>query len=299
MKFCILFLSGFTTLAFGGCLPITGDRILGRDLALANPQFAALPASLTIGFAPSPGMKRIFASGELARIAKANGIAMADPEETCFEIPMRKITVEEATSAMRRSLPAGADLNIVELSATEVPVGEVEFPPAGLEPAAPATPGLQMWRGSLRFTSTRKTPVWARVAITQKMDAVLTGRDLPPNMPIEAGALHVATWSGPLVRDRVAVRVEDVIGRVPKRGLKAGSLIPLAMLDVAPAVRRGESIRVEVNSGPAHLFFEAIAEKEARDGDLVDLRNPSTGKIFRARLEGSKAVVVIAGGSRL
>ena len=42
------------------------------------------------------------------------------------------------------------------------------------------------------------------------------------------------------------------------------------------------------------LRFQAIAENTARDGDMVELRNPANGKTFKARLgSGPKVLVVI------
>src|ERR1700733_11048018 len=119
----IIILSG---LASAACLPITGNRILGRDLALADPQFSALPATLTVGFAPSPGTKRIYSAAELQRLARANGIASTEPVALCFQLPMRQIGEEDAAAAMRRVLPDGASLKIVELPKIDVPAGELE-----------------------------------------------------------------------------------------------------------------------------------------------------------------------------
>ena len=56
---------------------------------------------------------------------------------------------------------------------------------------------------------------------------------------------------------------------------------------------------VEVRSGPAHFRLEAIAESSARNGDMVELRNPSNGT-FKARLDaGPKAVLVIVAGQNI
>jgi flagella basal body P-ring formation protein FlgA len=118
-------------------------------------------------------------------------------------------------------------------------------------------------------------------------------RDLPQNAAIDAAALRIEVRTGRVQRGRVALRMEDVAGRIPKRLVKAGAPIPLDVLNEAPAVRRGDAVRVEVRSGPTRLLFDAIADREAKNGDMVELRNPSNGKIFRARLEGSKAVIVI------
>ncbi|HEY3823193.1 MAG TPA: flagellar basal body P-ring formation chaperone FlgA [Bryobacteraceae bacterium] len=289
--------------AFGGCTPVTGNRILGHDLALADSHFAALPASLTIGFAPAPGTKRIYTAPELQRIARANGISSAGSnniDDICFEIPLRHLMEEDVVAAIRRSLPAQAALSIVEVPKFDVPAGVLEFPPDSLEPPIAASHGIQLWRGHVTYAETRQASVWARVRITETLTAVVAARDLPADTPIDPRSLRIETRTGPLEKDRPATRIEDVQGRIPKRALQAGSIIPLGILTDAPAVRRGDPVPVEVRSGPASLRLEAIAESSARNGDMIELRNPSNGKTFKARLDaGPKALLVIAAGQHL
>jgi flagella basal body P-ring formation protein FlgA len=283
-----------------GCIPVTGNRILGRDLAFADPSFSALPASLTIGFAPTPGTRRIYTTLELQRLARANGIGVASPEEVCFDIPMVHLAEEDANTAMRRSLPAGAALKIVELANVDVPKGLLEFPIEGLEPPIASNRGVQLWRGHVKYAETRQASVWARVEVTVTFTAVVAGRDLPADTPIKPGSLRIETRTGRVEREKSAARIEEVQGRIPRRAVPAGSVIPIAILADAPDVRRGDPIAVDVWSGSAHLRFEAVAENAARDGDIVELRNPASGKTFRVRLDpGAKALVVLVDGQRL
>jgi flagella basal body P-ring formation protein FlgA len=287
-------------IALGGCIPITGNRILGRDLAGADPRFSALPATLTVGYAPAPGTKRVFTPLELQRLAKANRIPAGDYGDICFELPMRHLTEEDATTAMRRSLPPEAVLKIVELESLDIPAGTLEFPIETLEPTPVANHGVQVWRGHVRYAETRLLAVSARVELTVKFMAVVAGKDLPADAPIDAGSLRVETMTGMLQREKLATRIEDVQGRLPKRALKVGSAIPIAVLVEAPAVRKGDSVTVEVQSGLAHLRFQAIADSPARDGEMVELRNPANGKTFKARLgPGAKGFVVITAGQQL
>jgi flagella basal body P-ring formation protein FlgA len=297
---CLLLSMVCSGMAFAGCIPITGNRILGRDLAGADPRFSALPATLTVGYAPAPGTKRVFTPLELQRLAKANRIPAADYNDICFELPMRRLTEEDATAAMRRSLPAEAVLKIVELESLDIPVGTLEFPLEALEPTAIATHGVQLWRGHVKYAETRLLAVSARVEVTVKFTAVVAGKDLAANAPIDAGSLRIETLTGMVQREKLATRIEDVQGRLPKRALKAGSAIAIAILVEPPAVRKGDPVTVEVQSGLARLRFQAIADSAARDGDVVELRNPANGKTFKARLgPGAKALVVIAAGQQL
>jgi flagella basal body P-ring formation protein FlgA len=296
----LLLLGVGSGIVLAGCYPVTGNRILGRDLALADPQFSALPATLTIGFAPAPGTRRVYTTPELQRLARANGILITFPGDVCFEIPTLHLTTEDATTAMRRSLPPEAALKIVELQSLEIPEGLIEFPVETLEPPATATQGVQLWRGHVKYAESRQVSLWARVEVTVKFTAVIANKDLPPDTPINAGSLRMETRTGPLEREKPATRIEEVQGRMLKRAVRAGSVIPLAVLAEAPAVRKGDTVTVEVQSGPARLRFQAIAESAARDGDMVELRNPTSGKTFRARLDpGARALIVITAGQRL
>jgi flagella basal body P-ring formation protein FlgA len=287
-------------LASAGCLPVSGGRILGRDLALADARFAALPATLTVGFPPAPGAQRIYTAADLQRLARANGIQAAGFSNVCFELPMRRFAEADAVAAMRQTLPAEAELKIVELAAVDVPAGTVEFPIEGIEPPTPSGHGVQLWRGYVKYAETRRVPVWARVEVTVRVTAVVAGKDLPQGATIQAASLRMETRTTPFDRVNPATRIEDVAGRMPKRSLQAGSIVPLNVLAEAPTVRRGDAVPVIVESGMAWLRFEAIAESAARDGDIVELRNPANGKTFKARLDaGPKALIVIQGARPL
>lgn len=286
-------------LVFAGCLPVSGNRILGSDLAAADARFAALPATLTVGFAPAPGAKRIYSSAELRQIARANGMTVGDYAGICFALVMRKLTAEDVSAAMRRSLPVGAVLKVVEIPNVEVPAGTIEFPIAGLEPPSPLAAGSQVWHGHATYAETRQQPIWARVELTVTETAVVATRVLPANKTISAASLRTETRTGPLVRVKPATRIEDVVGRMPRRSIEAGSAIPLSVLAPSPTVRRGDPVEVEIQSGLARVRFEAVAENAAREGDMIELRNPANGKTFRARLDaGPKALVVITQGPR-
>jgi len=279
----------------GDCFPLAGDRILGRDLALANPAFAALPANLTVSYAPAPGQKRVFAQAELIRIARANRIELSTAAEVCFALPLREMQAAEVLAAMRVALPPEAELTIIELSRGSIPLGALEFPTTGMEPAVQ---GVRMWRGSVRYGQTLRMPVWARVDLRYRVEAVVASTDLRPSIPIAGRVLKIEMVDAPVDRlQQVARRVEEVAGRIPKRTIAAGSAIPLALLDAAPAVRRGDAVKVEVRSGPATIQIDAVAEAPARNGDLVELRNPTSGKKFFARLESDSRAVIVIGGA--
>jgi flagella basal body P-ring formation protein FlgA len=200
---------------------------------------------------------------------------------------------------MRQSLPKDAALRVVEIGRAAIPSGRIEFPLSGLEFSAAGNGATQLWRGFVQYTDTKRIAVWARVEIAMKYTTVIARRDLPADSPIEPDALRVETRAGPLKQTPAAASVDAVAGRVLQRSVRTGDEIPLSLLSEAPVVRRGDSVRVEVQSGMAVLRFDAISQSAARSGEMVELRNPLSGKIFRARITGAsktgglRAVIVV------
>jgi flagella basal body P-ring formation protein FlgA len=270
------------------CLPVSGSRILGRDLALADPRYSALPATLVAAFTAEPGKIRTLAAADLQRLAKANGLSLDNPEELCFEFPMRQVAEEDAVTAMRRVLPAEATLKVIEMQSARIPEGDLTFPLDGLDPAG-------MWRGYVKYAEARKAPVWARVAITVDYTAVVATTDLPADLPISAASLQLEKITGGLQREIAASSISEVAGRAPARLVKAGAPVPVALLVDPPAIHRGDPVRVEVRSGLARLHFDAIAEAPARKGAIVELRNPLNGKTFKARLDSPSSATIDVG----
>jgi hypothetical protein len=82
-------------------------------------------------------------------------------------------------------------------------------------------------------------------------------------------------------------RSTPIWARVKLAGRATGS----ALSPVAPhEVERGDSVRVEVSAGNVMLGFDGSAETAGRAGDFILVKNPSTGRRLRARVESKGKV---------
>jgi flagella basal body P-ring formation protein FlgA len=279
------------TVLHAECVAVTGTRIFAGDLAKADRQYSLLPAGIVVGFAPAPGTRRVIAATELTRFARANGLTVNQAADVCFEFPVNQITRDEAAAAMRQSLPVNASIEIVTLSANGVPAGELRFPPDGLS--------SQHWRGYVRYAGNLRVPVWADVTLSVPVTSVVATRDLPADVALDAGAVRAEISTTSSLLEAAPLRLEDLKGLAPKSLIRAGSVIRASDLESPPSVRRGDSIRVEVESGLARLHFDAVAEGSARVGDVIELHSPVGGKPFKARLESSSRAIVVVGGKTL
>jgi flagella basal body P-ring formation protein FlgA len=279
------------------CTAVSGTRILASDLSLADSRYSALPPTLVVAFAPEPGAALTIPAARLLRIARSNGLSVDSPSDVCFEFPVRDLDAGGVRAAIERSLPPEGRLTSLSVPPLKVPAGELHFPLDGLDSGSGRT-----WRGFVLYSGNRRSPVWATVAVSIPIGFVVADGDLEADTVIAAGSVRLVVRDAPAATSPglsgVASRLEEVVGRAPRIPLRAGTAIRLSDLREAPAVRRGDSVRVEVRSGFARLHFDAVAEAAARQGEAVDLRNPLNGKTFRARIDAPGTAVLILPSAR-
>jgi len=285
--------------AMAGCLAVSAgaDRILAGDLTPAFPAMSAIPADTAIALAPAPGVARVFQIAELRMMAARFHLTAAPPERICIERPVSPLSPGRLLEAMQRTLP-GAHIEILECSRQPAPQGEIEFPRAGLrasaEGAIRTSAAGELWTGNVRYAASRRLAVWARVKVLVKVDRVVAMADLPPGKPIAPGEVRVVTREEFPVPEAFALAAEEVIGRLPRLLIRAGSPIRTAQLDSPKEVVRGDRVVVEVHDGLARLKLEAQAEGSGAAGQTILVRNPASGKCFRARVEAKGLVSVNA-----
>jgi flagella basal body P-ring formation protein FlgA len=275
--------------ALAGCLAANAgsDRIVAGDLAPAFPAMAGLPADTPLGLAPAPGVARVFRLPELRMLAARFHLPAAPADEICVERPVSPLEPDRLLQAMQRTLP-DARIELLDYSRLPAPQGEIEFPFAGLR----AGPAGALWTGSIRFAGSRRFVIWARVKVLVKVRRVLAIGDLHPGKPIAPGQLLATEREEFPAAEAFAASAEEVAGKWPRLLIRAGSAIRFAQLEAAKAVARGDTVVVEVTNGAASLKLEAQAEGSGAAGETILIRNPTSQKRFRARVEAKGLVSV-------
>ena len=280
----------------GTCQAVSGDRILGEDLIRALPVFNGMPRDAVIGYSPAAGTRRDFSPSEIARIGARYHVKVPAGTQTCFEWQMRPLTEQDVSAAIRDSLHAPqARVDIVAMSKSAVPQGRLVFPLTGLTTTGSHDPALPpTWTGYVLYSSERKFSVWARVKVSATMMRVVAVQSVPAGSVIDASHVRLEAYDDFPAQNGLARNLDEVVGRVSRRSIRAGLPIFLADLVEPLQVQRGDLVQVRVVLGRAEIGLEARAEGSGRLGDVIVLRNPDSQKTFRARIEGKGRALLIA-----
>jgi flagella basal body P-ring formation protein FlgA len=278
-----------------GCLTVDNDRVYAADLARARPIFEALDPGLFIGYAPAPGLERVFTAGQLARLLQRHGIAGSTGGRLCVERETVLLTEEVVIAALRAALDSDVQMELVDFSNRPVPRGDLAFKRNGLAippSATPQTPAL--WRGKIVYGDRRSVPVWARVRLSKQTQQVVAVRDLRAGEALGATDLMVETAEIFPREESALDRIEDAVGASLRRSVQSGDPIYASLLRLPNDVDRGQVVSIEVASGSAVLRFDARAETAGRQGDRILVENPITRKRFSATVTGRGTAMVDA-----
>ena len=276
------------------CFPLAGPTITAQDIAHAVPGYTPHDASVLFGYSPMPGVQRVVHPAEVQQFLKHEAYSGAMPTGNfCFERPTALLTEQAVKGAMQSVLGSEAHIEIVEISRFPAPPGAPVFSRGDL-----GAPPIALWRGYVLYDGNKKFPVWARVKITVRVARVMAVEDLKPGTPIRPEQVALQT-----AEDFPGTRVTpssigQVTGALPRRYINAHTPVWEDSIDPPNQVSKGDRVSVMVLSGRARLLFDAEAETDGRRGEVVSLKNPESGKLFRARINGPDQASIEAPGGQ-
>jgi flagella basal body P-ring formation protein FlgA len=97
----------------------------------------------------------------------------------------------------------------------------------------------------------------------------------------------------------VAIHIEDVLGRSPKRTIRTGGTIALSNLGDPVTVAKGKVVAVTLKSGGIALSVTGKALESGSVGDIIRVENISSRKPVQAQIISSQEVRIITAQQRL
>lgn len=272
-----------TLAAVAVCVMVEGDRITAGDLSRAIPAFRAVAAQTELAYSPVPGVQRIFAQPELQRLAERAGLTVDPPAEVCVERAALKLDAAFIVPVMQTALRTEhARIEVLKISRSAAPKGTIEFPMSGLRPLSDQSDTVR-WYGRIVYGG-RTLPVWALVRIRAKFTRLVAKAELRPGAPLTESDIAIEQFEGAWLTAPPAPG--DVIGLMPRRPIAAGSVITAELLERPIEIARGDEVMVSATRGGIVLRVSGIAETAGKRGEQIVIRNATSGKRFRARVQG-------------
>ncbi|MDF1484204.1 flagellar basal body P-ring formation chaperone FlgA [Ramlibacter sp. H39-3-26] len=120
-------------------------------------------------------------------------------------------------------------------------------------------------------------------------DVVVAAGPIAARKAIAAADLDVASRSLDSLDDATS-DIDAVAGKSSRRSLRAGQVVMARFLEASVLVKRGQAVRISVRRGGVEVDGSGEALDAGALGDVVRVRNASSGKTIQARVTGEAAV---------
>jgi flagellar basal body P-ring formation protein FlgA len=131
-----------------------------------------------------------------------------------------------------------------------------------------------------------------RVRIEVLTDVVVTTNGIARDALIDPIDVTVKKKWLDTVTSGVVTDVNEVGGKKAAMRINAGTEITKHMLRSVPVVKKGEVVRIVLESGPMSISAVGLCQEDGGQGDLVRVENTSSKKIIFARVMGRSTVKV-------
>lgn len=270
---------------------VSGDMVALGDLFLGVGEKANIP----VAYAPEPGRRAVFDARWLYRVARAHGVTWRPASRHVQSVVTRDSVVIGRQEIEAKVLSALAEVG-VNARNTRVELGNRH-----LRLHLPASPASELvvedivydrHRGSFDAvllasadgTELRRLRATGRVRMMT--DVPILTRRVGRGETISANDIEwIAVQTRNLPRN-VVLSADALVGKTPRRGLRAGAPIRLSDIQRRMLVGRGDLVTVELKTPRMRLTARGRALEEGGRGDTIRVGNVESGELFEALVTG-------------
>lgn len=272
------------------------------DIQGVDPALTELLRGIEIGRAPLPGLTRALDFPYLKARLRFQKI---DPSTLMWDVPPKlsvttasqRVTGADLLAAVRTYIQTGQNGDATRLSIQSttnppdllLPAGALELRVRGRPPdelTGLVTVTVEAWvDGAL----TRSVNVPVRVS--QRVEVLVAAR--PVARHVLLGAEDVRTERREMVSGQDPLRnLGAIIGRRAIRGISPGEPMLAGMVEFPPLVRRGDVVVVIAEGQGLRATALGEAREEGKAGDVVRVRNLSSGREVYGQVEAERTIRV-------
>ena len=275
------------------------------DVAKCNEQspLAEALASQPVGQAPAPGESLVLRSQNIKQYLLANRSLPGDiswngsptiqvsRQGVIISADRIQTIIAEYISTNKKNLPK-ADVRFIPNSMPlpfTVPKGNLAYD------VIPSNPGiLNSSSFSIIFKIDGK--VVKNMSVRGKIEAlakiVVAAESLKKGLVLQPQHLNIVAMDINEIASP-ALDSHDLIGMQLTRALATGSPVLESMVEALPVVRRGQKVKIVVETGSLHLTATGLAHSDGKLDQMIKIQNIDSNKTLHGRVTGPGVVEVI------
>lgn len=136
-----------------------------------------------------------------------------------------------------------------------------------------------------------KVPVFFTIRVYE--DIVTSSRKIDRNDILCADNLAVRRMETTKLAGLTFNNIEDLLGKRAIRPILPNTPITAEIVDNPPAIKKGDFIKILVQSGNLYVVTKGIAKEDGYPGKIIRIKNIDSNKELYGRVEGSDSVKIV------
>ena len=253
-------------------------------------------ANIAIAYAPAPGKRAIFDANWLYRVAHAYGLKwkpLSMKQQTVVRrdsVPIERAEIEDNIFAALLDQGADPDLSIslsnrtVRLFAASSADASVIVDNATYDPR------------SKRFSAFISTPGSQAIRVTgrlqRRLNVPVLNRRVSRDEMIRAEDISWIESPSERVQHDIVMYEDDLVGKTPKRGLRAGTPVRSGDVRRPILVKKGSIVTMILKTPMMTLTSQGRSSDDGSDGDVIRITNTQSNKVVQAVVTGTGMVAI-------
>jgi flagella basal body P-ring formation protein FlgA len=161
-----------------------------------------------------------------------------------------------------------------------------------LRPSNGVTPGPQSFFIAAESDGKDQARFWVKAEVRVFEEVVVSSRSLVLNEIVTATDVRLERRDVSLLNARPFYRIDDVVGHQVLRAISVNETLTQKSLDRPILMRRGNAVMLVYETGVLRVETPGTAEENGRAGELIQVKNPVSGRVLRGRVLDDRTVRV-------
>src|SRR3990172_10656479 len=180
------------------------------------------------------------------------------------------------------------DVRVAPFAPVSMPLGAVNY--RVLKPAKGITPGVHGFLLAAEIAGKEAARFWVKAEIKIFDEVVVTSYPLARREVVTAAGVRVERRDVSSLTARPFTRIEEVLGQQTARFVEGNEVITQKTIERPTLVKRGSPIILVYETGSLRVEAPGAAEEAGKAGDLIQVKNPSSGKLLRGVVVDGRTV---------
>ncbi|MEH6476853.1 MAG: flagellar basal body P-ring formation chaperone FlgA [Sneathiella sp.] len=257
--------------------------------------------SYVIASSPAPGKSITFKAASLAFVARKHGLEWTPTRRMQRVTVLRRgqrIPEQDISQELQIALATELQTDQFEIVLTSrnmnVQVGLDEFPMIAVESLS-YNLSKEFFSAIVVAPADGDNPRRYKIAgkIYQQVMVPVTAHLLRPGQKIEESDIDYKLIRRGKISRNVALELDDILGKSPRRSIRTGGLINLNNLGEPVTVPKGKILSITLKNGGIALSITGKALENGAEGDVIRVENIVSRKVVQAQIvnEGEARII--------